>query len=62
MMNWRDDKATEKQLRYIAEMQEFSEYVLPDFTGTTKGEAADYIDKWNKLAHKTLIDAYEDTH
>ena len=62
MMNWRDDKATEKQLRYIAEMQEFSEYELPDFTGTTKGEAADYIDKWNKVAHETLVESYEVTH
>lgn len=55
------DKATEKQLRYIAELQEFSEYPLPAFTGTTKKEASDYIDKWAKLAHRTLVDAYEES-
>lgn len=61
-MSWRSEKATDKQLRYIAEMQEFSEHELPKFTGTTKGEASDYINKWNKLAHETMIDAYEYTH
>lgn len=53
MKNWRDDAITEKQREYIVEMQEFSPYPLPEFTGTTKGEAADYIDKWAKLAHES---------
>ena len=52
--DWRKDKITEKQLNYIHEMQEFSEYRLPDFNGTTKGEARDYIDKYFKLAHESL--------
>ena len=50
---WRSDRATEKQLAYIAEMNEFSEFPLPKFTGTTKGEAADYINKWSKRAHES---------
>ena len=60
-MTWRDEKATENQLRYISELQEFSEYVIPVFTGTTKGEASDYIDKWSKKAHETIVNAYEST-
>ena len=51
---WKNDPVTQKQLDYIAEMQEFSPYPLPSFTGTTKGEAAAYIDAWNKLAHESL--------
>ena len=54
MKNWRDDAITEKQRAYILEMHEHSEYPLPKFTGTTKGEAADYINKWTKLAHESL--------
>ena len=61
-MSWRDEKITEQQLNYIAMMEEFSEYPLPRFTGTTKGEASDYIKKWEKIAHETLVDAYECTH
>lgn len=53
MKNWRDDAITEKQREYIVEMREFSSYPLPEFTGTTKGEAAEYIDKWTKLAHES---------
>lgn len=49
--NWRNDPATEKQLKYIFEMQEFSYIPLPPFTGTTKGEASDYIKKHHKTAH-----------
>ena len=32
-------------------MQEVSYYPLPKFTGTTKGEASDYIEKYRELAH-----------
>ena len=47
-----EDKPTQKQLDYIADMQEFSSYSLPKFTGTTKKEANEYIDKWRELAHE----------
>lgn len=53
-MSWRDDEITEKQKQLIEEMQEFSDYQLPEFKGTTKGEASDYIDKWNRLAHENV--------
>lgn len=44
-MSWRDDKPTYKQLNFIKELEdEYGE----EFTGTTKGEAADYISKWKK--------------
>lgn len=48
---WMNEPATEKQLAYILEMQEFSEFPLPKFEGKTKGEAAEYIDKHIKEAH-----------
>ena len=38
---------TEKQRDFIEDMQSFT--IVPpkeDFTGTTKGEASDYISKW----------------
>ena len=53
-MNWRDCEITEKQKQLIEELQEFSDYPLPEFKGTTRGEASDYIDKWGKLAHENV--------
>ena len=50
--NWRNDKITEKQMKYIIEMNEFSDFPLPKFLGTTKGEASDYINKYQQLAHE----------
>ena len=41
---------TDKQRKYI---QEFSEYPLPRFDGTTKKEASEYIEKWSKLVHES---------
>lgn len=52
--SWMDEPATEKQLEYIRDMQEFSCYPLPEFVGRTKKEARDYIDKWHKLAHEDV--------
>lgn len=50
-MTWRDDKATYKQLNMIKDLEdEFGE----QFTGTTKGEAADYIDKWLQVARQDI--------
>ncbi len=54
MRDWRNDPITEKQKECIEEMQEFSYYPLPVFTGTTKGEASDYIDKYGKIAHENV--------
>jgi hypothetical protein len=58
---WRDDPITDKQKALISEMQEFSEYRLPDFTGKTKGEASDYIDKWIAKSHEKILDCYDET-
>ena len=50
-MNWRNDKPTYKQLHLIKDIEaEFGE----KFTGTTKGEATDYIDKWLKTARQDI--------
>lgn len=54
MADWRTDPATKKQLAYIQEMQEFSDFPIPQFTGSTKGEASDYIDRWSKTAHEAF--------
>lgn len=54
MTDWRTDPATKKQLAYIQEMQEFSDFPIPQFTGSTKGEASDYIDRWSKTAHEAF--------
>lgn len=48
--DWKDKEITEKQRACIADMQEFSMYPLPKFTGTTRGEANEYIAKWASLA------------
>lgn len=53
-MSWRDKPITEKQKDCIAEMQEFSHYPIPLFTGTTRGEASDYIDKYGELAYEDI--------
>lgn len=52
MKNWRNDPMTEKQRRLIFEMNEFSEFPLPTFHGTTKGEASDWIDQNMSRAHE----------
>lgn len=59
-LNWRFDPITEKQKAYIFEMQEFSELPLPFFRGKTKGEAADYINRYIKIAHESVLEHHED--
>jgi hypothetical protein len=51
--NWRDKEPTVKQLRLIEEMQEFSDFPLLDFKGTTRGEAHDWIQQNWKAAHES---------
>ena len=53
MSTWRSKEPTEKQLQHIMEMQEFSPYPLTAFDGKTRGEAADYIDQYSKVAHES---------
>lgn len=54
MRHWRDDPITDRQKQCIEDMQEFSCYPIPRFTGMTKGEAADYINEYGKLAHEDI--------
>lgn len=54
MDDWRSDPATERQLAYIQDMQEFSDFPLSRFTGSTKGEASDYIDRWSMRVHEAF--------
>lgn len=60
-MSWRNDPITEKQKAMISDMMEFSEYPLQKFTGKTKGEASDYIDKYIAISHQTLLDYYDES-
>lgn len=53
-MNWRNKSITDKQKECITTMQEFSNYYIPCFEGTTRGEASDYIDKYGKLAYENV--------
>lgn len=50
-----DSPATESQARCIIEMQEFSEYDLPDIDlkHATQKECAEYINKYWDLAHES---------
>ena len=60
-MSWREDPATDKQLKLISEMCEFSERPIPAFEGNTKGEASDYIDKWIGRSHETYLNCWDTT-
>ena len=51
MSDWRNQPITSKQKEYIADIIEFSAFCPPPFTGTTRGEASDYIDKYGKELH-----------
>lgn len=53
-MDWRSKPITDKQMEIINDMMEFTAYPIPKFTGTTRGEAADYIDEYGKLAHEDV--------
>lgn len=50
----REEPITEKQKDCIEAMMEFSYYPIPKFTGKTKGEASDYINKYGEIAHENV--------
>lgn len=47
-----DTPPTQKQLEYILALRENSHYPLPEFTGTTKREASEWISKNINLAYE----------
>ena len=47
------DKITDRKKEYIQELQEMSVYSLPQFKGTTKQEANNYIRQYEKLAYES---------
>lgn len=55
-MTWRDDKPTYKQLNFIKDIEA---EVGEKFVGTTKGEAAEYIDKWAKYLSEDIDRNYD---
>lgn len=60
-MEWRNEPMTAKQRDLIAEMNEMSQFPLPKFEGTTKGEASDYINANLKKSFECM-DLYEMSH
>ena len=58
---WTNEPATDKQLAYIEAMREYSPHHIPKFDGTTKGEAARYIDKyvWPIYNYTSKLDELE---
>lgn len=59
MKTWHDDKPTKAQLDYIRHIWEESEIPLPPFTGTTKKEAAEWIDKNRYWAYHSVLNYNE---
>ena len=51
MANWKNEKPTYRQLNLIKDIE--NEFGV-EFTGKTKGEAAEYIDKWLTIAHNDI--------
>lgn len=49
----REEKPTSQQLAYISSMREHSEFSMPEFKGTTKREASEYIEKFNLVSHES---------
>lgn len=47
------EKMTDRQKKYIQELREMSVYSLPQFKGTTKQEANNYIKQYEKLAYES---------
>ena len=48
---WRKEPMTEKQADFIQFMEGYRFDVFPAFTGSTKGEATDYITRYRKTAY-----------
>ena len=60
---WRSDPVTNKQMNYIMELYEHDEFRrIPKFTGTTKGEASDFIDKYAHFAYESFDNEYHDSN
>lgn len=60
---WRNDPVTKRQLETICAMREeagMSDAFVPEFTGTTKGEASDWINKYKSEIHYSAYDLHED--
>ena len=51
--DWRMDKVTTEQMSYIGMMTK-NYPDLPPFTGSTKGEAAVYIEKYRKYGYRKI--------
>lgn len=50
-MAW-NDTPTEKQLKYLEELQEMSAYPIPIFSGKTRKDVQEYIEKYRPIAYQ----------
>ena len=63
MRNWRKDPITEKQEQMIANMEEtacMNDAFIPPFSGSTKGEAYDYISNYLSACYQSAYNPHED--
>lgn len=62
-MGWREDKATKKQIDFIRNALEMSDYRDSlerfDFENATKGSASDWISRNGKLATSRILDDFD---
>jgi hypothetical protein len=51
---WKNEPMTDKQASFISVMEEYRFDAFPKFSGTTKGEANQYITRYRKVAYANL--------
>lgn len=59
MRDWKNEPASEKQMKMIETIQENSD-IAPKFTGSTKGEAFEYIKKNIASCYHSTYNPHED--
>ena len=61
-MGWRDEPITEKQKTFISQIEEdagINGAYVPSFNGNTKGEACDWIAKFNGKQYYSLYNPHD---
>lgn len=59
MRDWKNEPVSEKQMEMIHMIREQSD-ISPEFTGSTKGEAFEYIKKHISECYHSTYDPHED--
>lgn len=53
-ISWKEDSVTQSQLRLIRRIVDESNFPLPQFDGKTKGQAAQWIEKYKDVARRSI--------